>query len=49
MYDNYSLTLDEWEQRAAIEQSLKEEAKMVQRATSKPITAEEKEKFEQEK
>lgn len=49
VYDNYSLTLQSWGQRTAIEQLLEEEAQMVQQTKSKPFTSEQNEIFEREK
>jgi hypothetical protein len=49
VYDNHSLTLDQWGQRAAVEQLLKEEAAAIQKLLTTTLTTEEKERLEREK
>lgn len=49
VYDNYSITLEQWSQRAAIDQLLNDEANAVQLAKINPLTSEQKEKIEHEK
>ncbi|CAF1527562.1 unnamed protein product [Adineta ricciae] len=49
VYDNHSLTLEQWGQRAAVEQLLKEEAAAIQMALKGSLPAEDKERLEREK
>jgi hypothetical protein len=49
VYDNHSLTLTQWGQKAAVEQLLKEEAEFINQSETNPLTPEEKEKFERQK
>ena len=49
VYDNHSLKLEQWGQRAAIEQLLREEATALQKALNAPLSAEDKERLERDK
>jgi len=49
VFDNHSLALTQWGQRAAVEQLLKEEADAIQKSLTNPMSQEQKERSEHEK